>query len=97
MFFLLFLLAVTWPGMTLGNRILPLVLGLPFSMVWIASWVVLSFLVLIVLDWEEGKAGHPHEGGGLSAPEAGPGSATRASQAPEPGVGSEGSSRKGGA
>lgn len=56
LFFVLFVAAVTWPGMTLGNRILPLVLGLPFSMVWIASWVVLSFLVLVVLDGAEGKA-----------------------------------------
>jgi len=96
-FFLLFLLAVTWPGMIPGNRIFPLVLGLPFSMVWIASWVVLSFLVLILLDREEGKAGHPHDGGGLGAPETGPGSGSRASQTSEPGVGNEGSSRKGGA
>jgi len=56
LFFLLFVAAVTWPGMTLGNRILPLVLGLPFSMVWIASWVVLSFLVLVALDSREGRA-----------------------------------------
>jgi hypothetical protein len=56
LFFILFILAVTWPGMIPGNRVFPLVLGLPFSMVWIASWVVLSFLVLVVLDWAEGKA-----------------------------------------
>jgi hypothetical protein len=56
LFFLLFVAAVTWPGMALGNRILPLVLGLPFSMVWIASWVVLSFVVLVLLDAAEGKA-----------------------------------------
>ncbi|MGW8268753.1 MAG: hypothetical protein ACWGSQ_20475 [Longimicrobiales bacterium] len=55
-FFLLFVAAVTWPGMMLGNRIFPLVLGLPFSMVWIASWVVLSFMVLVVLDHWEGRA-----------------------------------------
>ena len=56
LFFLLFIVAVTWPGMILGNRIFPLVLGLPFSMVWIASWVVLSFLVLIFLDRAEERA-----------------------------------------
>lgn len=56
LFFVLFIVAVTWPGMIPGNRVFPLVLGLPFSMVWIASWVVLSFLVLVVLDWAEGKA-----------------------------------------
>jgi len=56
LFFLLFVGAVTWPGMILGNRIFPLVLGLPFSMVWIASWVLASFLVLLGLDLAEGRA-----------------------------------------
>ena len=55
-FFLLFIVAVTWPGMTPGNRIFPLILGLPFSMVWIATWVVLSFLVLVAVDSAEGRA-----------------------------------------
>lgn len=56
LFFILFIAAVTWPGMGIGNRVFPLVLGLPFSMFWIALWVVLSFLVLVILDWAEGKA-----------------------------------------
>lgn len=64
LFFVLFILAVTWPGMIPGNRVLPLVLGLPFSMVWIASWVVLSFLVLVALDWAEGKARIGRDGRG---------------------------------
>ncbi len=55
-FFLLFIIAVTWPGMTPGNRIFPLILGLPFSMVWIAAWVVLSFLILVAVDSAEGRA-----------------------------------------
>ena len=59
LFFILFVAAVTWPGMTLGNRIFPLILGLPFSMVWIAFWVVLSFLVLAALDAMEGRARGP--------------------------------------
>ena len=49
-FFLLFVLAVTWPGMLPFNQVRPLVLGLPFSMFWIALWVFLSFLVLLFLD-----------------------------------------------
>ncbi len=52
-FFVLFAVAVTWPGMIPGNRIFPLVLGLPFSMVWIAGWVATSCLVLLVLDRAE--------------------------------------------
>ena len=55
LFFILFVLAVTWPGMIPGNRIFPLVLGLPFSMVWIAGWVVLSFFLLLLLDRAEGQ------------------------------------------
>lgn len=55
LFFLLFVTAVTWPGMLPGNRIYPLILGMPFSMVWIASWVVLSFVVLVLLDRAEGR------------------------------------------
>ena len=59
LFFLLFVAAVTWPGMMLGNRIFPLVLGLPFSMAWIAFWVVLSFLVLAALDTMEDRVRGP--------------------------------------
>ena len=54
LFFALFVLAVTWPGMVPFNRIEPLVLGLPFSMVWIAGWVLASFFVLLLVDWAEG-------------------------------------------
>ena len=56
-FFLLFVLAVTWPGMIPANRIEPLILGLPFSMAWIALWVALSFLVLLAVDRVEGSGG----------------------------------------
>ena len=45
--------AVTWPGMVPFNRIRPLVLGLPFSMVWIAIWIIGGCLVLWMLDHVE--------------------------------------------
>lgn len=45
-FFVVFLVAVTWPGMIPFNRARPLVLGLPFSMAWVAFWVILACLVL---------------------------------------------------
>jgi hypothetical protein len=54
-FFFLFVLAVTWPGMLPFNRIEPLIVGLPFSMAWIAAWVILAFLALSLLDRAEGK------------------------------------------
>lgn len=55
LFFVLFVLAVTWPGMIPFNRVFPLVFGLPFNMVWIASWVLASFFVLLLVDWVEGR------------------------------------------
>ena len=55
-FFLLFVLAVIWPGMLPFNRIQPLVFGLPFSMFWIALWVFGSFLVFILVDRIETRA-----------------------------------------
>jgi hypothetical protein len=55
LFFVLFALAVTWPGMLPFNRIHPMVLGLPFSMFWIALWVFMSFLVLLIVDRVEGR------------------------------------------
>ena len=53
LFFILFVLAVTWPGMMPFNRIDPMILGLPFSMFWIALWVFLSFLVLLGVHQSE--------------------------------------------
>jgi len=55
LFFLLFVLAVAWPGILPFNRIYPLVLGLPFSMFWIALWIICSFLVLLLVDMVEGR------------------------------------------
>jgi hypothetical protein len=55
LFFVLFAVAVTWPGMVPFNRVEPLILGLPFSMAWIALWVLLSFFVLLLLDRVESR------------------------------------------
>ena len=41
---------VTWPGFLPFARIEPLILGLPFSMAWIAGWVVGVFFCLLLLD-----------------------------------------------
>jgi hypothetical protein len=41
--------ALTWPGYAwLGNRIEPLVLGVPFSLAWVVGWVGLSFVALLL-------------------------------------------------
>ena len=71
LFFILFVVAVTWPGMVPFNRIEPYILGLPFSMAWIAFWVVLSFLMLLFLDHTEERsrkgADEPPDGRGTAA------------------------------
>lgn len=54
-YFMLMLCAVTWPGMVPFARIEPLVLGLPFSMAWIALWISGSVIVLFLLDIVEKK------------------------------------------
>jgi len=54
-FFIVFVAAVTWPGMLPFNRIEPMVVGLPFSMFWIALWVLASFFVLLMVDRVESR------------------------------------------
>lgn len=56
-FLVLFAVAVTWPGMVPFNRARPLILGLPFSMAWVALWVVLGALVLWLVDVVERRGG----------------------------------------
>ena len=45
-----FALAVTWPGALLINRVHPLILGLPFNMVWILLWVLGGGVMLYLVD-----------------------------------------------
>ena len=52
-YFFAMLIAVTWPGLIPFSRIWPLVLGLPFSMAWIAIWIAGSVLVIYLLDQVE--------------------------------------------
>ncbi len=47
---LTFAIAVIWPIQSLLNTPKPFVLGLPFQMVWPATWIVGSLLVLWRLD-----------------------------------------------
>ncbi len=46
----LFAVATTWPGAVPANRVEPLILGLPFNLAWVAMWVVLGFVLLVLLD-----------------------------------------------
>ena len=50
-FLLVCVTSLGWPLYPLlGARIEPLVLGMPFSMVWMIGWVFLSFVALLAYD-----------------------------------------------
>ena len=53
--FLVNLLAVTWPGLTLFRSPEPLILGLPLSMAWPIAWIVIGWIMLLMLDHFENK------------------------------------------
>ena len=48
-FFALYTVALTYPGIQVANRVAPLVLGLPFFLVWIAGWIALGGIVLWIV------------------------------------------------
>ncbi len=76
-YFVLFLVFVTWPGFIPFNRPLPLVLGLPFNMAMIALWVAVGAAVLFVLDWSEhGDAAEGRAAEGRARVESGDGGAS---------------------
>ncbi|MEM1262973.1 MAG: hypothetical protein AAGH76_11300 [Pseudomonadota bacterium] len=54
-FFLVYLLAVTWPVATLFRSPKPLIIGIPLSMAWSIGWILLGWVMLLVLDWFENK------------------------------------------
>jgi len=43
-------ICLSWPGLTLFNRIEPKILGMPFIMAFVAGWLVLGLIVLILVD-----------------------------------------------
>ena len=49
-FFILYLLAVTWPVASWFGSAEPFILGLPLSLAWPVGWIVLGFLMLLLLD-----------------------------------------------
>ncbi|MEM6731498.1 MAG: hypothetical protein AAF658_08065 [Myxococcota bacterium] len=55
-FVLVCLLAIVWPGYPmLGNRITPLIFGIPFSLMWNVGWVCASFFALLAYHMTEPK------------------------------------------
>lgn len=47
--------AVTYPGIRPFNRIRPFVFGLPFVFFWVALWVVIGLVVLVITDLVESR------------------------------------------
>lgn len=56
LFFAGYVVFLTWPGVVPFNRIHPFVLGLPFSLFWVAAWVAAGALVLWILHRAETRA-----------------------------------------
>lgn len=52
-FFLAYAVVLTYPGTIPFNRFSPQILGLPFSFFWVALWVAMSIVVLLVLHRAE--------------------------------------------
>lgn len=52
-YFCFFLLAVTWPGFSLFNRVEPLILGLPFNLFSLAILILIGMGVLYALYLSE--------------------------------------------
>jgi hypothetical protein len=55
-FFVLYLLAVIWPGALLFKKAAPLILGVPNSLFWPALWILLGGAALAILDRAESRA-----------------------------------------
>lgn len=49
-FFLVYAVATTYPGLLPFNRARPFILGVPFTLFWVALWVVLGLVMFLVLD-----------------------------------------------
>lgn len=62
-FFVLYLLAVIWPGALLFKRAEPFILGLPGSLFWPALWIILGGIALAILDRAETLAEQQAEAG----------------------------------
>jgi hypothetical protein len=60
-FFILFAIAVVYPGVAPLRGPRPFILGLPLAMVWTAGWVAASFFVLLWLDRAYGRAQRAHD------------------------------------
>ncbi len=52
-YLVVFLLATTWPGVTLINKVTPLMLGLPFNLFSMAVLILIALCLLAALYFSE--------------------------------------------
>nr|WP_211201542.1 DUF3311 domain-containing protein [Bacillus sp. NTK071] len=43
------LFLLIFPLFSIGNRSTPIVMGLPFSFLWVISWIIVTFLIVLIL------------------------------------------------
>jgi hypothetical protein len=55
-FFVLYLLAVIWPGALLFRKAEPFIAGVPYALFWPALWIILGGVALAILDRAESRA-----------------------------------------
>lgn len=48
-YYLVCVLAVTWPGALVANRVEPMILGLPFFFFWYVAWALMMFAGMLAL------------------------------------------------
>lgn len=65
-FFVMYAIAVVYPGVVPFRGPRPFLFGMPLAMVWTAAWVVASFFVLLLLDRAYRRAERSH-GNGLGS------------------------------
>jgi len=62
-FFVVYVIAVVYPGVVPFRGPRPFLFGMPFAMVWTAAWVVASFFVLLLLERAYRAAERSHDDG----------------------------------
>ena len=60
-FFVIYALAVVYPGVVPFRGPRPFIFGMPFAMVWAAGWIVAAFFVLLALDRAYSYAERAHD------------------------------------
>jgi len=53
LFFALTFLGFIWPGVTLANRIEPMIFGIPFLFFWFIALVLIQFAGMLVMHFTE--------------------------------------------